>query len=202
MTGLIQELRLNRQFMQGVIAQLQNQNQNQHHGVNLRDFVRLNPTTFHNADQQLDADDWLRDITRQLESARVNAADYVTFVTYFLRGPAAQWWDTHKSSLAEGTVVSWSDFKAAFRARYIPQAIMNRMKAEFRNLVQGNKTVEAYQREFLNLSRYAAGDLLDDASRQEKFRDGLNSDLQLALTLHNSPDFASLVNSAIALETA
>ena len=54
---------------------------------------------------------------------------------------------------------------------------MNRMKAEFRNLVQGNKTVEAYQREFLNLSRYAVGDLTDDASRQEKFRNGPNSDL-------------------------
>src|SRR3954466_9854203 len=79
---------------------------------------------------------------------------------------------------------------------------MNRMKAEFRNLVQGNKTVEAYQREFLRLSRYAASDLPDDASRQENLRDGLNSDLQLALTLHVFPDFATMVNQTITLETA
>src|SRR3954465_11173995 len=78
---------------------------------------------------------------------------------------------------------------------------MNRMKAEFRNLVQGNKTVEAYQREYLRLSRYAASDLPDDASRQEKFRDGLNSDLQLALALHVVPDFATMVNLTITLET-
>src|SRR4051812_25035519 len=79
---------------------------------------------------------------------------------------------------------------------------MNRMKAEFRNLVQGNKTGEAYQREFLRLSRYAEGDLPNDASRQEKFRDGLNADLQLALALHAFPDFATMVNQTITLETA
>ena len=100
----------------------------------------------------------------------MNAPNYVTFVTYLLRGPAAQWWNTHKSSHAEGTVFSWTEFKTTFRARYIPQAIMNRMKAEFRNLVQGSKSVEAYQREFLHLSRYAGSDLPDDATRQEKFQ--------------------------------
>ena len=124
MAGLVQQMGLNSQVLQGMLAQLQNQNQNrnqnQQQGVNLRDFVRLNPPTFHQPEQPLDADDWLRDITRQLESARVAAADYVTFATFFLRGPAALWWDTHKSSLAAGTVVSWNDFKTAFRARYIP----------------------------------------------------------------------------------
>src|SRR3954465_4274986 len=192
--------------MQGVIDQLQNQNhnnnQNQQHGVDLQGFMRLSPPTFHHPEQPLEADDWRRDVTSQLESAGVNAINYVTFATYLLRGPAAQWWDTHKSSLAEGTVVTWNDFKAAFRARYIPQAIMNRMKAKFRNLVQGSKSVEAYQREFLHLSRYAGSDLPDDASRQEKFREGLNSELQLALALHVFPDFATMVNHTITLETA
>src|SRR3954466_4221827 len=79
---------------------------------------------------------------------------------------------------------------------------MNRMKAEFRNLIQGSKSVEAYQREFLQLSRYAGSDLPDDASRQEKFRDGLNPDLQLALALHVFPEFATMVNQTITLETA
>src|SRR3954467_10154149 len=181
MAAMMQQFQLNQVFMQGVIDQLQNQNRNQHQNqppvVTLRDFMCLNPSTFHQPAQLLDADDWLRDINRQLEFANVSAADYVNFASYFLRGPAAQWWDTYKGSLAEGTVVTWNDFKASFRARYGPQAIMNRMKAEFRNLVQGSKIVEAYQREFLHLSRYAGSDLLDDASRQEKFREGLNQEL-------------------------
>src|SRR4051812_18044970 len=163
--------------------------------------MRLNPPLFHQPEQPLDADDWLRDITRQLEFANVSAADYVNFASYFLRGPAAQWWDTYKGSLVEGTVVTWNDFKTTSRARYVPQAFMNHMKDEFRNLVQGNKNVEAYEREFLRLSRYVASDLPNDASRKEKFRDGLNSDLQLALALHVFPDFATMVNQTITLET-
>src|SRR3954463_7314102 len=121
--------------------------------------MRLSPPTFHQPEQPLEAGDWLRDVTRQMESAGVNAANYVTFATYLLRGPTGQWWDTHKSSLAEGTVISWTEFKTAFHARCIPQAIMNRMKDEFCNLVQGSKSVEAYQRGFLHLSRYAGSDL-------------------------------------------
>ena len=35
-------------------------------------------------------------------------------------------------------------------------------------------TVEAYQREFLNLSRYAEEEITTDARRQQKFRRGLN----------------------------
>src|SRR3954463_1286306 len=206
MAAMMQQFQLNQEFMQGVIDQLQNQNQNNNqnhqHGVDLQGFMRLSPPTFHHPDKPLEADDWLRDVTRQLESACVNSLNYVTLATYLLRGPAAQWWDTHKSSHAEGTVFSWTEFKTAFRARYIPQAIMNRMRAEFRNLVQGSKTVEAYQREFLHLSRYAGSDLPDDATRQEKFRDGLNPDLQLALALHVFPDFATMVNQTITLETA
>src|SRR3954464_3510495 len=164
--------------------------------------MRLSPPTFHHPEQPLEADDWLRDVNRQLESAGVNALNYVTFATYLLRGPAAQWWDTHKSSHAEGTVFSWTEFKTAFRALYIPQAIMNRKKAEFRNLTQGGKTVEEYQREFLHLSCYAGSDLPDDATRQEKFCDGLNPDLQLSLAQHVFPDFATIVNQTITLETA
>ena len=140
-------------------------------------FMRLNSPIFHQPEQPLDADDWLRDITHQLEFVGVIAVDYVTLASYFLCSPAIQWWDTCKSSLAEGIVVTWNEFRTAFHARYAPQEVMNRMKSEFCNLIQGNKTVEAYQREFLHLSRYAASDLPDDASTQEKFRDGLNSDL-------------------------
>ena len=79
---------------------------------------------------------------------------------------------------------------------------MDRMKTQFRNLVQGNKTVEAYQREFLDLSRYAEEDIPTDKRRQEKFRSGLHPDLELALAAQDFPDFATLVNKAIMVETA
>lgn len=107
--------------------------------------MRLNPTIFCNSAQPLDADDWLRDITYEMESANVAPASYVTFASYFLKGPAAQWWDSHRRTLAIGTIITWVEFQAAFHARYIPLGVMDRKKREFRNLSQGSKTVEVYQ---------------------------------------------------------
>ena len=78
---------------------------------------------------------------------------------------------------------------------------MDKKKREFRNLVQGNKTVDAYQREFLDLSRYAEEDVTTDARRQEKFREGLHPDIKLALIAQDFNNFAALVNKSIMVET-
>src|SRR6266516_908911 len=78
---------------------------------------------------------------------------------------------------------------------------MDRKKREFRSLTQGNKTVEAYQREFLDLSRYVEEDIATDARRQEKFREGLQADIKLALLVHEFDDFTTWVNNAINVET-
>ena len=85
--------------------------------------MRLNPVTYRNSTNPLDADDWLRDITYEMESANVAPANYVTFASYFLKGPAAQWWDSHRRMLPAGTVVTWLEFQAAFRACHIPQEL-------------------------------------------------------------------------------
>jgi hypothetical protein len=143
MAAMMQNFELHRQLLQGVINQLPrpNANNQQPAAITLQEFVRLSPTIFRNTVSPLDADDWLHDIFFEMESANVAPANYVTFATFFLKGPAAQWWDTHRNTLAAGTVVTWADFKTAFRARYIPQGVIDRKKTEFRNLVQGNKTV-------------------------------------------------------------
>ena len=63
----------------------------------------------------LDADDCLRDITFELESADVAPASYVTVAACYLKGPAAQWWDNHMHSLLVGTTITWPKFQAVFR---------------------------------------------------------------------------------------
>ena len=120
MAGMIQQFELNRQFMQGLMDQFQRPNMNQPQGVTLQDFCRLNPAIYRSSTQPLDADDWLRDISYELESANVPLASYVNFAAYFQKGPAAQWWDSHRRSQPDGTIITWAEFKAAFRARYIP----------------------------------------------------------------------------------
>ena len=94
--GMMQQFELNRQFMEGMMAQFPRPNMNQHPTrVTLQDFMRLNPSIYRSSTQPLDADDWLRDITYEMESASVAPASYVTFASFFLKGPAAQWWDSH-----------------------------------------------------------------------------------------------------------
>ena len=98
--------------------------------------MRLNPTVYRSSTQPLDADDWLHDITYEMESADVAPASYVTFASFFLEGPAAQWWDNHRRTLLVGTIITWPDFQAAFRARFIPRGLMNWKKCEFCNLTR------------------------------------------------------------------
>ena len=92
--ALLEEFQVNRQFNENLIARLErNTAQQQSDPISLQDFMRFNPATFSSSSNPLDADDWLRDITSQMESANVAPASYVNFATYLLRGSAAQWWE-------------------------------------------------------------------------------------------------------------
>ena len=91
----------------------------------------------------MDADDWLCDILFEMESANVAPASYVTFVTFHLKGSAAQWWESHRGMLPAETVTTWQEFQLAFRARHIPQGLMDQKK-EFRKLSQDTMTVDEY----------------------------------------------------------
>ena len=199
--AMMQQFELNRQFMTGVMAQFPNQNAHQQPApITLPEFVRLNPSIFRNSTNPMDADDWLRDILFEMESANVAPASYVTFATFHLKGSAAQWWESHRGMLPAETVTTWQEFQLAFRARHIPQGLIDQKK-EFRKLSQGTMTVDEYQRKFLELSRYAADDVCTDARKQEKFREGLRPDIKLALVAHDCVDFPTLVSQAFRTET-
>ena len=69
---------------------------------------------------------------------------------------------------------------------------MDRKKREFHNLTEGRMTVDAYQREFLKLSRYAEDDVSTDAHKQEKFRWRTASwSWSMHLTLHEFTRFCN-----------
>ncbi|KAI5016288.1 hypothetical protein ZWY2020_006139 [Hordeum vulgare] len=150
MAGMIQQFELNRQFMQGLMDQFQRPNMNQPQGMTLQDFCRLNPAIYRSSTQPLDADDWLRDISYELELPMC-LASYVNFAAFY-EGPAAQWWNSHSAQLMELSSLGAS-------SRLLPcsihsRGIMDRKKREFRITWSGQQGMDAYQREFLELSRY------------------------------------------------
>ena len=138
MAAILQQFDLNRQFMAGVMSKLPNQNA----PITLQEFVRLNPYVFCSSANPMDADDWLREMAVQMESADVAPKFYVTYATYHLRGPASQWWESHRLALPDGTVTTWQEFQSAFHAWHLPRGLMDQKKEEFLKLKQGETTVD------------------------------------------------------------
>ena len=119
------------------------------------DFSGLKPPTFHHSIVPLDADDWLHSITHKLRSANVAECDKVTYAAYHLEGPASLWWQNYEAILPAGQIPTWRDFTEAFREHHIPQALIDRKREEFCSFTQDKMVVDAYSREFENLTRYA-----------------------------------------------
>ena len=88
--------------------------------VSIRDFIKLNPPTFHHSIEPLDADDWLRSINNKLRYANVAEGDKVTYATYHLEGSASLWWENFEAMRPSGQVTSWQEFCEAFREHHIP----------------------------------------------------------------------------------
>src|SRR6185312_16403137 len=94
-------------------------------------------------------------------------------------------------------VVTWDEFKNAFRAHHIPEGLLDRKLNEFLALTQGTHTVIQYAQAFNHLCQYAGYHADSDAKKQDRFRRGLNTKLKEHLNLVHTNSFNELVNMAI-----
>jgi hypothetical protein len=100
----------------------------------------------------------------------------------------------------EGHVVTWEEFRTAFRAHYIPEGLIERKLNEFLALTQGTCTVMQYAQAFNHLCQYMGYHANTDAKKQDHFRHGLNTKLKERLNLVKTDTFKELVNMAITQE--
>jgi len=133
--------------------------------VTIRDFLQLNPRSFDSTPEPLDADDWVRDVNRMLNTAGVAPGDKVRFATHLLKGGSAAWWENFLEMCPAEANVTWEEFVEAFRSHHIPEGLMDRMKEKFCNLVQGNRDVVGYSIEFARLARYAGEEVSTEAKK-------------------------------------
>src|SRR3954468_17774722 len=155
--------------------------------VSIQDFILLKPPVSRCSSEPLEADDWLRSIERKLDTAHVATNDRVIFAAYFLEGAALQWWENYVAMHPDGDVVTWQEFRNAFRGYHILGELMERMKEEFCNLIQGEMSIHEYVREFNRLARYAQDEITTDARKQARFRKGLSPILRHDLNLIEFP---------------
>jgi hypothetical protein len=63
------------------------------HGVSLVDFLNTRHIPFASAQEPMDAEDWLLDTERKLNTVNYSDGEKIRYATHLLCGPAAAWWD-------------------------------------------------------------------------------------------------------------
>src|SRR4051812_33215692 len=99
-----------------------------------------------------------------------------------------------------GHVVTWLEFRDAFRGYHILDELMERNKEEFCNLTQGEMSIHEYVTEFNRLARYSQDEITTVARKQARFRKRLSPILPHDLNLLEFSTFEDLVNRSFRSE--
>ena len=97
-------------------------------------------------------------------------------------------------------IITWEEFRTAFRAHHIPDGLIERKLNEFLSLTQGTRTVLQYAQAFNHLCQYAGYHADTEAKKCDRFHHGLNTKLKERLNLVRADTFNELVNIAITQE--
>jgi hypothetical protein len=196
------------QLVQGQQAFQQFQQQRGGHNVHqpqaagYLDFLGTQPLLFHKMEEPLNTDAWIRTIKSKFSLLVVPCfdANKAHFAAQQLRDTARLWWDNYFTMLPADHVVSWEEFKVAFRAHHILEVLMERKLNEFLAPTQGTRTVLQYAQAFNNLSQYAGYHADTDVKKHDRFRRGLNTKLKERLNPIKMDTYNELVNLAITQE--
>jgi hypothetical protein len=185
-----QLLTMQNQLMQEML-QTQNQRQSNHQAqqqhqppppppqFRLGEFLQTHPTTFSQARDPREAEDWHKGVEKKLVIAQCMDREKVLFAAHQLCRTAANWWESYCNTHANIDTITWNEFKAHFRTHYVPRGTMNlKKKKKFIDLKQGSMIVNEYLNSFIQLSRYAPDDVNTDEKKQDMFLNGLNDDIQ------------------------
>jgi hypothetical protein len=63
-----------------------------------KEFMSHNPPTFSHSSDPLDADDWLKTITKKLEIVQCTDREMVFYAAGRLVGQAGDWWDAYATA--------------------------------------------------------------------------------------------------------
>jgi hypothetical protein len=131
----------------------------------LAEFLRTHPTTFSQAKDPMEAEDWLKGVEKKLMIAQCTDREKVLFAAHQLFGTVVNWWETYCNTHADVDSIMWNEFKAHFCNHYVPHGTMKLKKKEFADLKQCGMTVSEYLNSFIQLSRYAPDDINTDEKK-------------------------------------
>ena len=93
-----------------------------------QEFFGTQPPLFSRTEEPLDADAWLHTIDSKFALLAVPCADAnkAHFAAQQLRGPARIWWDHYCAMQPAGHIISWEEFRNAFRSHHIADGLIER----------------------------------------------------------------------------
>jgi hypothetical protein len=168
--------------------------------THLAEFLRTRPTTFSQAKDPMEAEDWLKGVEKKLVITQCTDREKVLSPAHQLFGTAANWWEMYCNTHVNVDTITWNEFKAHFHIHYVPRGTMKLKKKEFADLKHGGMTVNEYLNSFIQLSRYAPDDINTNEKKQDMFLNGLNDDIQFQLLNTGYTDFQHMVDKAIVIE--
>jgi hypothetical protein len=131
------------QLMQAVLQTLNNMQPNPQahqqqappppppHQSHLVEFLRTRSTTFSQAMDPMEDEDWLKGVEKKLVIVQCTDHEKVLFATHQLFGTAANWWETYCNTQADVDSITWNEFKVHFCNHYVPHGTMKLKKKEF-----------------------------------------------------------------------
>jgi hypothetical protein len=119
------------------------------------EFSETRPALFVKAEEPLEADEWIRVMEQKSGLIRCTETQKPMFAAQQLRGPASTWWANFTTIQPKGHLVTWAEFKQAFREHYITDGVLQMKLEEYVRLKQGGDSAMQYLAKFNHLSHYA-----------------------------------------------
>jgi hypothetical protein len=94
----------------------------------LAEFLRNRHTTFSQAKDPMEAEDWPKGVEKKLVITQCMNREKVLFAVHQLCGTVANWWETYCNTHADVDSIMWNEFKAHFQNHYVPRDTMKLKK--------------------------------------------------------------------------
>jgi hypothetical protein len=82
------------------------------------EFSQTRPPVFIKAEESLEADEWVRVMEQKFGLIRCTETQKPMFAAQQMRGPASTWWANFVDIQHEGHLITWAEFKLAFREHF------------------------------------------------------------------------------------
>jgi hypothetical protein len=163
-------------------------------------FLKLVHRFLLNLKNLLEADKWIRVMDQTFGLIWCTETQKPLFATQQLRGPARTRWGNFTAIQPRGHLVTWAEFKQAFREHYVPEGVLHMKLEEFIRLKQGGDSVMQYLNKFNHLSQHAIDQVDTDLKKKNCFMRGLNDRLQRKMATCLDLTYSRAISTTLSVE--